>query len=327
MAPRPSESVPFGGEARAGQSGLEAASLTPSRDFSTVAALDQPRNAKRSQARIALSPRRSLAAERAPTDPPTLAVADRPAAGPAEDTLPAEMCAALDSLLETVGKTASPASVELVMRATQLAIESHQAETRQSGEPYAMHPIAVATILAHMQLDAETVAAALLHDVIEDTPISLERVESQFGGRVARLVDGVTKLGRIPWTADDGDGAGSREKTQQAENLRKMFLAMVDDIGVVLIKLADRLHNMRTLDALPPEKQTRIAQQTLEICAPLANRLGIWQFKSELEDLAFRVINPDAYHALTREFGDRATRPFHRGGEGGASGSAAGCRH
>ena len=143
--------------------------------FSTVAALDQPRNAKRSPARIALSPRRSLAAERAPTDPPTLAVADRPAAGPAEDTLPAEMCAALDSLLETVGKTASPASVELVMRAAQLAIESHQAETRQSGEPYAMHPIAVATILAHMQLDAETVAAALLHDVIEDTPITLER--------------------------------------------------------------------------------------------------------------------------------------------------------
>ena len=198
MAPRPSESVPFGGEARAGQSGLEAASLTPSRDFS-VAALDQPRNAKRSlKARIALSPRRSLAAERAPTDPPTLAVADRPAAGPAEDTLPAEMCAALDSLLETVGKTASPASVELVMRAAQLAIESHQAETRQSGEPYAMHLIAVATILAHMQLDAETVAAALLHDVIEDTPISLERVESQFGGRVARLVDGVTKARSHP---------------------------------------------------------------------------------------------------------------------------------
>ena len=108
-----------------------------------------------------------------------------------------------------------------------------------------------------------------------------------------------------------------------------MFLAMVDDIGVVLIKLADRLHNMRTLDALPPEKQTRIAQQTLEIYAPLANRLGIWQFKSELEDLAFRVINPDAYHALTREFEKRSrdSAPFHRGGEGGASGCAAGGRH
>ena len=175
-----------------------------------------------------------------------------------------------------------------------------------------MHPIAVATILARMQLDAETIAGALLHDVIEDTPITLERVESEFGERVARLVDGVTKLGRIPWTADDGEGAGSREKAHQAENLRKMFLAMVDDIGVVLIKLADRLHNMRTLDALPPEKQARIAQQTLEIYAPLANRLGIWQFKSELEDLAFRVINPEAYHALTREFEKRArdSAPF-----------------
>ena len=115
-------------------------------------------------------------------------------------------------------------------------------------------------------------------------------------------------------------------EAQQAENLRKMFLAMVDDIGVVLIKLADRLHNMRTLDALPTEKQTRIAQQTLEIYAPLANRLGIWQFKSELEDLAFRVINPEAYHALTREFEKRArdSAPVHRGGQGRSSGRAAG---
>jgi GTP pyrophosphokinase len=260
-----------------------------------------------------MSPRRSLAAERAHVDPPTLIVADPAStAAPAEDALPAEICAALNTLLETVGKTTSPANVELVTRAAQLAIEAHSGETRQSGEPYAMHPIAVATILAGMQLDAETVAGGLLHDVIEDTAITLERVESEFGGRVARLVDGVTKLGRIPWTADDGEGAGSRENAHQAENLRKMFLAMVDDIGVVLIKLADRLHNMRTLDALPEAKQTRIAQQTLEIYAPLANRLGIWQFKSELEDLAFRVINPEAYHALTREFEKRArdSSPF-----------------
>jgi guanosine-3',5'-bis(diphosphate) 3'-pyrophosphohydrolase len=260
-----------------------------------------------------MSPRRSPAAERALADPPTLVVADRPAApAPAADALSVEICAALDSLLETVSKAASPANVELVKRAAQHAIEAHQADLRQSGEPYAMHPIAVATILARMQLDAETIAGALLHDVIEDTPITLERVESEFGERVARLVDGVTKLGRIPWTADDGEGPGSREKAQQAENLRKMFLAMVDDIGVVLIKLADRLHNMRTLDALPAEKQLRIAQQTLEIYAPLANRLGIWQFKSELEDLAFRVINPEAYHALTREFEKRArdSAPF-----------------
>jgi GTP diphosphokinase / guanosine-3',5'-bis(diphosphate) 3'-diphosphatase len=135
-----------------------------------------------------MSPRRSLAAERAPVDPPTLTVPDAvSAAAPAEDALPAEICAALDTLLETVGKAASPANVELVTRAARLAVDSHKGEMRQSGEPYAMHPIAVATILAGMQLDAETIAGALLHDVIEDTPITLERVESEFGGRVARL--------------------------------------------------------------------------------------------------------------------------------------------
>ena len=123
-----------------------------------------------------MSPRRSLAAERAPADPPKIAVVElEPATGPAEDALPAEICAALDSLLETVGKAASPANIELIKRAAHLAIEAHQADFRQSGEPYAIHPIAVATILARMQLDAETIAAALLHDVIEDTPITLEQ--------------------------------------------------------------------------------------------------------------------------------------------------------
>src|SRR4051794_15734713 len=292
---------------------LPARSLTPSRDFSTVATLERPRNLERSlKAPTAMSSRRSLAAERAVVDPPTLTVADPASTAAADDALPAEISTALSTLFDTAGKAASPANVDLVTRAAQLAIDAHSGEMRRSGEPYAVHPIAVATILAEMQLDTETIAAALLHDVIEDTPITLERVEAEFGGRVARLVDGVTKLGRIPWTADDGEGSGSRENAHQAENLRKMFLAMVDDIGVVLIKLADRLHNMRTLDALPPAKQTRIAQQTLEIYAPLANRLGIWQFKSELEDLAFRVLNPEAYYALTREFEKRArdSAPF-----------------
>ena len=211
----------------------------------------------------------------------------------------------LDALLDTIATSSPSANLDLVKRAALVAVEAHGGEVRRSGEPYILHPIAVASILARIQLDTETIAAALLHDVIEDTPVSLERIESEFGARVARLVDGVTKLGRIPWTTDDGETPGSREKTQQAENLRKMFLAMVDDIGVVLIKLADRLHNMRTLDALPPEKQMRIAQQTLEIYAPLANRLGIWQFKSELEDLAFRYINPEAYATLQREFEQR----------------------
>ncbi|MBA3451062.1 MAG: bifunctional (p)ppGpp synthetase/guanosine-3',5'-bis(diphosphate) 3'-pyrophosphohydrolase [Chloroflexia bacterium] len=213
---------------------------------------------------------------------------------------------ALDTLLDTIKTAAPTANLDFVHRAACLAVEAHSESVRQSGELYVLHPIAVATILAKIQLDVETIAGALLHDVIEDTAVPLKRIEAEFGQRVARLVDGATKLGRIPWTADDVETAGSREKTQQAENLRKMFLAMVDDIGVVLIKLADRLHNMRTLDALPAEKQARIAQQTLEIYAPLANRLGIWQFKSELEDLAFRYTNAEAYSSLSREFEQRA---------------------
>ena len=212
---------------------------------------------------------------------------------------------ALDTLLETIKTAAPAANLDVILRAASLAVEAHGTDIRKSGELYVLHPIAVATILAKIQLDVETIAGALLHDVIEDTSIPLARIEAEFGVRVARLVDGATKLGRIPWTADDDETAGSREKTQQAENLRKMFLAMVDDIGVVLIKIADRLHNMRTLDALPPEKQKRIALQTLEIYAPLANRLGIWQFKSELEDLAFRYTNPDAFASLSREFEQR----------------------
>jgi GTP pyrophosphokinase len=139
--------------------------------------------------------------------------------------------------------------------------------------------------------------------VVEDTSVDSALIEREFGLRVARLVDGVTKLGRLPWTSDDG--SASREKTHQAESLRKMFMAMVDDIGVVLIKLADRLHNMRTLDALPPDKQRKIAQQTMEIYAPLANRLGIWPFKSELEDLSFRYLNPEAFQALNAELEKR----------------------
>ena len=202
--PRPSESVPFGGEARAGQPGLEAGSLTPSRDFSTVATLDQPRNAKRSLKRIALSPRRSLAAERAPTDPPTLAVADR-AGGRTGRGHAAGGDVCCTRFAPRDGRQDGFAGERRTGHAGRTACNRvASGGNRQSGEPYAMHPIAVATILAHMQLDAETIAAALLHDVIEDTPITLERVESQFGGRVARLVDGVTKLGRIPWTATMG---------------------------------------------------------------------------------------------------------------------------
>jgi GTP diphosphokinase / guanosine-3',5'-bis(diphosphate) 3'-diphosphatase len=256
---------------------------------------------------LKMSPHRAVAVEPPAVVTPTLTAVD---AAPRDlelgTPIPKTIEDAIASLLLTV-KTSSPsANVELIARAAHFAVHAHGTDTRKSGEPYVIHPLAVAEILARIQLDSETIAGALLHDVVEDTAVTLETIEAEFGNRIVRLVDGVSKLGRIPWTADDAESAGSRERAHQAENLRKMFLAMVDDIGVVLIKLADRLHNMRTLEALPPEKQFRIAQQTLEIYAPLANRLGIWQFKSELEDLAFRYTNPVSYTALTREFEQRA---------------------
>ncbi len=222
-----------------------------------------------------------------------------------------DVAAAVARFTDAVRAQTPTANLELIQRACAVAAEAHDGTYRRSGEPYVLHPIEVATILARLQLDPETLAAAVLHDVIEDTPVGLERIEREFGPRVAKLVDGVTKLGRIPWTGD-ADGQATREQARQAESLRKMFLAMVDDIGVVLIKLADRLHNMRTLECLPRDKQQRIALQTMEIYAPLANRLGIWQFKSELEDLSFKYLNPEAYTALARELDKRGedSAPF-----------------
>jgi GTP pyrophosphokinase len=179
----------------------------------------------------------------------------------------------------------------VVERAFALAIEAHTGQIRASGEPYVMHPIASAQILADLGIDPVAVAAALLHDVPEDTEFSLADVEERFGPEIAHMVDGVTKLSKF--------STHSHEQ-QQAENIRKMFLAMADDIRVVLIKLADRLHNMRTLSALPAEKQQRIARQTMEIYAPLAERLGIWQIKWELEDLSFKALEPESYRELAK---------------------------
>ena len=188
--------------------------------------------------------------------------------------------------------------VTAIRHAYDYASEAHRGKRRRSGEPYISHPVEVAIILAEVQLDQETLAAALLHDVIEDTDVTVEELTAVFGERIARLVDGVTKLGRIRWTTEEEQA--SREKERQAESLRKMFLAMVDDVRVVLIKLADRLHNMRTLEHMPRAKQLRSAQETMEIYAPLANRLGIWQFKSELEDLALRYLDPQTYFTIER---------------------------
>ncbi|MEO8207472.1 MAG: bifunctional (p)ppGpp synthetase/guanosine-3',5'-bis(diphosphate) 3'-pyrophosphohydrolase [Chloroflexota bacterium] len=192
-------------------------------------------------------------------------------------------------LLAAIRVNYPQADLSGVERAIALAVEAHGPQVRASGEPYVTHPIAVAELLAELGLDPTAIEAAVLHDVPEDTDYELADIEEQFGQEVAHLVDGVTKLSRFSTLSHE---------QQQAENIRKMFLAMAEDIRVVLIKLADRLHNMRTLASLPAEKQTRIARQTLEIYAPLAERLGIWQVKWELEDLAFKILEPERFREL-----------------------------
>ncbi len=206
--------------------------------------------------------------------------------------------AAPEAWLATVSAGMPAEQADLVRRALARALPAHAGQQRASGEPYVRHSMAVAEILAALHMDAETLAAAILHDVLEDTAITFAELEREFGPVVARLVDGVTKMGLIDEVR--GAAATGRRDRDQAESLRKMLLAMADDVRVVLIKLADRLHNMRTLGHLPAEKRRRIAAETLEIYAPLANRLGIWQLKWELEDLAFRYLNPDTYREIAR---------------------------
>ena len=190
----------------------------------------------------------------------------------------------------------------LIHRAFLLADEAHGGQTRASGEPYITHTMAVAEILVKLHLDPEAVAAAILHDVVEDTPVTLAKIEQEFGKSVAKLVDGVTKLAFIE--QKDLIERGTREHLH-AESLRKLLLAMAEDVRVVLIKLADRLHNLRTLKYLPEDKQRRVARETMDIYAPLANRLGIWQIKWELEDLAFRYLQPDNYKKVAAFLDER----------------------
>lgn len=208
-----------------------------------------------------------------------------------------------DTLVEELGQDRPEADRVLLRRAFNVARQAHHGQLRASGEPYISHCLATALILADLHMDTPTLAAALLHDVIEDTPYTQAQLEADFGGEIARLVDGVTKLRHIDYLSGLSD-RNVREDAR-AESLRKMFLAMVDDVRVVLIKLADRLHNMRTLGSLEEEKRKQIARETLEIFAPLANRLGIWQIKSELEDLAFRYLDPEKYHEITTLLNER----------------------
>ena len=227
-----------------------------------------------------------------------------------------------EKLIEQLPEHYTLADRELIQRAYRVAEDAHSEQKRHSGEPYINHCVAVANILADLRVPPEVVAAGLLHDTVEDTSVTLEDIRRDFGDTVANLVNGVTKLTKLPRVSrgdqhadDDGrNGSGpleepdhpkQRKQDLKSETLRKTFLAMGDDVRVVLIKLADRLHNMRTLHHTPEEKQKRIAKETLDIFAPLANRLGIWQIKWELEDLGFRYVNPEKYKEIANQLKEK----------------------
>ncbi|MDO8491273.1 MAG: bifunctional (p)ppGpp synthetase/guanosine-3',5'-bis(diphosphate) 3'-pyrophosphohydrolase [Dehalococcoidia bacterium] len=212
----------------------------------------------------------------------------------------------VEQLLDKTRRYLTPEKLAAVEDAYRFAAKAHGDQVRESGEPYMEHPIQVTLLLADLQLDSSCLSAALLHDVPEDTKVSLQEIEAKFGSEIAKLVDGVTKLGKIKLQAP-GIKESTDEAKTRAENLRKMLLAMAQDIRVVLIKLADRLHNMRTLGALPPQRRLTIAQETMEIFAPLAHRLGIWELKWQLEDLAFRHLYPDKYREVVRLIATRRT--------------------
>ncbi len=198
----------------------------------------------------------------------------------------------IEDIIEKVQSNHPNADVELIRRAYLFSALHHKGQTRASGEPYLVHPLAVADIIAEMRLDDLSVATGLLHDVVEDTLVDLETIESYFGDKITRLVDGLTKIAHI---------SNLPKEQQQAENVRKMVLAMITDVRVVIIKLADRLHNMRTMEFLKPEKRARISQETVDIYAPIAHRLGMGKLRGELEDLSFRNLHPQEHKSLSKQ--------------------------
>ncbi len=215
---------------------------------------------------------------------------------PSDFTTPEDL---YQELVKSVLKYHPSSDLSMIAKAYQVASRAHEGQVRKSGEPYIIHPLCVGIILADLELDKETITAGLLHDVVEDTPTTVDDIRREFGDEVALLVDGVTKLGQIDYSADKVE--------VQAENLRKMFLAMAKDIRVILIKLADRLHNMRTLEYMRPEKQKEKARETMDIYAPIAQRLGISKIKTELDDRALYYLKPDVYQDLLNQVNARKT--------------------
>ena len=202
-------------------------------------------------------------------------------------------------LIERVRKYHPSADITMIEKAYRIGKEAHRDQVRKSGEPYIIHPLWVGIILADLEMDKETIVAGMLHDAVEDTDMTLDDVAGEFGEEVALLVDGVTKLGQLNYSQD--------KLEVQAENLRKMFLAMAKDIRVIIIKLADRLHNMRTLDFMTPTKQQEKARETMDIYAPIAQRLGISKIKTELDDLSLKYWKPEVYYNLVRDLNRRKT--------------------
>src|SRR5213082_556013 len=202
----------------------------------------------------------------------------------------------LEEILDRFEKHRPSDNLDLIRRAYIFSAKEHKGQVRASGVAYLTHPLEVANLLAEMKMDAVTVSVGLLHDVVEDTLTSLEKIEELFGPEVAHIVDGVTKISQIQFTS---------KEEKQAENFRKMLLAMIDDIRVIMVKFADRLHNMRTLAYLPADRREAIARETMEIYAPLANRLGMGKIKGELEDLSFKFLYAEEWASLTAAVDER----------------------
>ena len=210
-------------------------------------------------------------------------------------------------LIERVRRYHPSDDISLIEKAYAVAEKAHEGQKRKSGQPYIVHPLQVAIILADLEMDKETIAGGLLHDVVEDTFFTKEQLEREFGPDVALLVDGVTKLQKLKYSSDyqEYKDKGMEAQEEQARNLRKMFLAMAKDIRIIMIKLADRLHNMRTLGHMRPDKQLRISQETLDIYSPIASRLGISRIKVELDDLALKYLHPEVYYDLAEKVARR----------------------
>jgi len=205
----------------------------------------------------------------------------------------------LDDILEKVQSYGSEADLARIRKAWVFANKYHRGQLRKSGAPYLGHPVEVADILADLRMDSTAIAAAVLHDTVEDTAATIEQLQELFGDEVAGIVDGVTKLDKLDFRSAE---------EAQAENFRKLVMAMSKDVRVIIVKLADRLHNMRTLDAMRPEKRVRIAQETKDLYAPIANRLGIVSMKGALEDLCFKYLHPELFEELERQV--EARRPW-----------------